>query len=174
VYGADVDEIAQFNGLDPDAPLAIGSTVIIPGGDFQSPTPGIKRPTTGGGSTQGSVPSYSGYYANPVPGARLTQRLHGHNGVDFGTPRGTPVHAAANGTVIIVRNTGWNGGYGNYIVVTHPNGTQTLYAHLTNAIVAPGQAVTQGQTIGYSGNTGKSTGAHLHFEVRGARNPFGR
>ena len=172
-YGADSDEIAQFNGINPTEALSVGSTIIIPGADMQT-VPSTQKPSgsrTQGGST---APSYSGYYANPVPGARLTQRLHGHNGVDFGTPRGTPVHASANGTVIIVRNSGWNGGYGNYVVITHPNGTQTLYAHLTNAIVSSGQSVTQGQIIGYSGNTGKSTGAHLHFEVRGTKNPFGR
>ncbi len=70
------------------------------------------------------------------------------------------------------RNSGWNGGYGNYIVVLHPNGTQTLYAHLQKSIVLQGGRVEKGQVIGYSGNTGKSTGPHLHFEVRGAKNPF--
>ena len=77
--------------------------------------------------------------------------------------------AAADGTVIIARNNGaWNGGYGNYVVITHNNGTQTLYSHMKNTIVSSGQSVLSGQIIGYVGSTGLSTGAHLHFEVRGA------
>ena len=175
-YGADATEIAQYNGLDPAVALAVGTTIIIPGGEVTL-TPAAKKSTGSTARTpvQGSGgPAYSGYYSNPVPGARITQGLHGHNGIDFGAKRGSPIHAAAGGTVIIARNSGWNGGYGNYVVITHNNGTQTLYAHLTNAIVSSGQSVSQGQVIGYAGNTGKSTGNHLHFEVRGATNPFGR
>jgi murein DD-endopeptidase MepM/ murein hydrolase activator NlpD len=74
--------------------------------------------------------------------------------------------------VTVARGYGWNGGYGQYVVVSHPNGTQTLYAHLSNVIVSQGTSVSQGQVIGYSGSSGRSTGAHLHFEVRGAKNPF--
>ncbi len=178
-YDADPDEIAQFNGLDSGAALAIGSTIIIPGGEVTTATPAKKKSVAGSVKTStapylgGSGPSHPGYYRSPVPGARVTQGLHGHNGVDFGAHKGTPIGAAADGTVIIARNSGWNGGYGNYVVVSHPNGSQTLYAHMTNTIVSTGQSVTGGQIIGYVGNTGKSTGAHLHFEVRGATNPFG-
>jgi murein DD-endopeptidase MepM/ murein hydrolase activator NlpD len=68
--------------------------------------------------------------------------------------------------------TGWNGGYGKYIVISHPNGTQTLYAHNLENYVSVGDAVVRGQIIGSVGSTGKSTGPHLHFEVRGAKNPF--
>jgi murein DD-endopeptidase MepM/ murein hydrolase activator NlpD len=82
------------------------------------------------------------------------------------------LYAAAGGTVIISKNSGWNGGYGNYVVIQHPNKTQTVYGHMTTTVVSVGQAVTKGQLIGYSGNTGKSTGPHLHFEIRGAKNPF--
>ena len=63
-------------------------------------------------------------------------------------------------------------GYGNYIVISHPNGTQTLYAHLSGLAVVAGTSVTRGEIIGYVGSTGRSTGSHLHFEVRGAKNPF--
>ncbi len=175
-YAADANEIAQFNGLDPATPLAIGSTVIIPGGEIAQTA--TKKPSVGSGTrspyTGGSVPAVSGFFINPAPGARVTQGLHGHNGIDFGGARGSGIRAAAAGTVLIARNSGWNGGYGNYVVISHSNGTQTLYSHLTNAIVAPGQTVNQGQTIGYMGSTGKSTGTHLHFEVRGAVNPFAR
>ena len=74
--------------------------------------------------------------------------------------------------MIISREGGWNGGYGNYIVIKHGNGTQTLYAHNSRNVVKEGQTVTRGQLIGYVGSTGKSTGSHVHFEIRGAKNPF--
>ena len=77
------------------------------------------------------------------------------------------------GEVIIARGNGaYNGGYGNYIVIKHSNGTQTLYAHLSKVSVSVGDEVNTGEVIGKSGNTGRSTGPHLHFEVRGATNPF--
>lgn len=181
-YGADANEIAQFNGLDPQAPLSVGTTIIIPGADSGAVSTPVKvTPAKGrigagkkisepylGGS--GSV--QSGYYSNPVPGARITQTLHGWNGIDFGASRGTPIHAAAGGTVIVARSGGWNGGYGNYVVITHSNGTQTLYSHMSSVSVSSGQSVVDSQVIGYVGSTGLSTGAHLHFEVRGAANPF--
>ena len=91
--------------------------------------------------------------------------------MDLAAPTGTPILASAIGEVIISR-TGWNGGYGNYVVIAHSNGTQTVYAHNSSNIVYAGQTVVQGQVIGYVGSTGRSTGAHLHFEVRGAKNPF--
>lgn len=171
-YSADADEIAQFNGLDPAESLEVGSTIIIPGGEIAAPAPragssSSRAPYLGGG---GSV--QTGYYSNPLPGGIITQGVHGWNGIDIGAARGTPVYAAANGIVIIARNGGWNGGYGNYVVVTHSNGTQTLYSHMKNVIVSSGQSVSSGQTVGYVGATGRSTGAHLHFEVRGAANPF--
>ncbi|MDO8482413.1 MAG: M23 family metallopeptidase, partial [bacterium] len=73
---------------------------------------------------------------------------------------------------IVSKNYGWNGGYGEYVVISHSNGTQTLYSHMSENITYPGMRVSQGQVIGYVGSTGKSTGSHLHFEVRGAKNPF--
>ena len=74
--------------------------------------------------------------------------------------------------MIVSRSSGWNGGYGNYIVIKHANGAQTLYAHLNANYVGVGDYVSAGEVIGGMGNTGRSTGTHLHFEVRGARNPF--
>lgn len=170
-YGADADEIADYNGLDSSAPLAVGATVIIPGGEIAVPVTPTRPKSSpliavGGGSFQ------AGYYTNPIPGGRLTQGIHGWNGIDIGAARGTPVRAAAPGTVIVARNGGWNGGYGNYVVITHSNGTQTLYSHMSSVIASPGQSVSSGQTIGYVGTTGRASGAHLHFEVRGAANPF--
>jgi murein DD-endopeptidase MepM/ murein hydrolase activator NlpD len=119
-------------------------------------------------------PDLPGYYIRPVYGGTISQGLHGYNGVDLAAPRGTTIVAAAGGNVIIARGSGWNGGYGNYVVISHPNGTQTLYAHLNSVATYEGAQVEQGQLIGYSGSTGKSTGPHLHFEVRGAKNPFAK
>lgn len=179
-YSADANEIAQFNGLDPQASLVVGSTIIIPGADAGSVSVKVTPARKSSGSVKvgsepylgGSGSSQPGYYSNPVPGARITQGLHGWNGIDFGAARGTPIRAAAEGTVIIARSSGWNGGYGKYVVITHSNGTQTLYSHLSSVIVSAGQSVGSGQNIGYIGSTGLSTGVHLHFEVRGAANPF--
>jgi murein DD-endopeptidase MepM/ murein hydrolase activator NlpD len=126
------------------------------------------------GSDLGASSNSNGYFSNPVPGALLTQGIHGNNGVDLGAPSGTPIHAAAAGTVIISKNDGgWNGGYGSYVVVSHSNGSQTLYAHMVKDIASVGETVSQGEVIGYVGETGEATGNHLHFEVRGAKNPFG-
>ncbi len=169
-YGADADDIAQFNNLDPDEPLVIGSSLIIPDGEIPASTP--SRPSSSPTLLGGGGSFMAGYFNNPVPGGRVTQGIHGWNGVDIGAARGTPVHAAAAGTVIVARGGGWNGGYGNYVVVSHSNGTQTLYAHMKSVNVSPGQSVASGQVVGAVGNTGRSTGVHLHFEVRGATNPF--
>jgi LysM repeat protein len=164
-YGADLDELLSYNGFSATAKLAAGDIVIVPDGEISSSV-------SSGSSRPSSTPNYSGYYMRPLSGGHKTQGIHGHNGVDIGGPIGMPVLASADGTVIIARNGGWNGGYGSYVVVNHPNGTQTLYAHLSAVNVTVGTRVTQGKVIGALGNTGKSTGPHLHFEVRGAKNPF--
>lgn len=169
-YDGDYDEVLEYNGFSTNTVLAVGDEVVVPGGYIE--TPKYTRTTSVVRGTGG--PSYSGYYINPLPGSVITQGIHGYNGIDFGASVGTPIVAAAGGQVVISRNGGWNGGYGSYIVISHGNGTQTLYAHLNSGIVYSGQNVVQGQVIGYVGNTGRSTGPHLHFEVRGARNPFAR
>ena len=86
-----------------------------------------------------------------------------HEGIDLAVPSGTPVVASASGTVVVA---GWMGGYGNLVVVDHGNGLATAYGHNSSVTVGYGQSVAQGQLIAYSGNTGHSTGPHVHFEVR--------
>ena len=86
-----------------------------------------------------------------------------HEGIDIAVGSGTPVVASASGVVIVA---GWMGGYGNLVVVDHGNGISTAYGHNTSVAVGFGQSVAQGQLIAYSGNTGHSTGPHIHFEVR--------
>ncbi|HEY1074376.1 MAG TPA: M23 family metallopeptidase [Patescibacteria group bacterium] len=98
-----------------------------------------------------------------------------HTGIDFLAEVGTPVWAAADGTVTTADASGWNGGWGKTIVITHSESQNTRYAHLSKLIVSEGQVVKRGDVIGYSGNTGRSTGPHLHFELRingKPRNPF--
>ena len=94
-----------------------------------------------------------------------------HAGLDIANDLGTPIRAAKGGTVILA---GWNGGYGNSIVVDHGGGLSTLYAHASRLRAAEGQAVGQGELIADMGSTGNSTGSHLHFETRvngSPRNP---
>lgn len=173
-FKADANEIANYNNVEGS--LAVGTSIIIPDGEVAAPTPVRSTVTTKTSPLRGAGgAALSGYFGWPVNGGVVTQGLHGYNGVDIGAPTGTGILASAAGTVIIARGGGaWNGGYGNYIVIQHDNGTQTLYAHATQIYVSQGQRVAQGATIGTVGRTGKATGPHLHFEVRGATNPFGR
>lgn len=170
-YKADFGEIAQFNGLDSNSLLAIGDTIVIPDGEGSAKVSGTAKTTkTSNPYRGGSGRDYVDYYVRPIVGGILTQKLHGYNAVDIGAPTGTILHAAADGQVIIARSSGWNGGYGKYIVIAHKNGTQTVYGHLSQVLVSSGDFVNQNQIIGKTGNTGNSTGPHLHFEVRGAYN----
>jgi LysM repeat protein len=167
LYGGDLGDIKKYNNISEDTKLSVGDIVIVPDGEILSHPAGSSERVQLVGSTK----VYEGYYMRPTPGPK-TQGIHGHNGIDFGGPIGTQIVASASGRVILSRSGGWNGGYGNYIVIQHSNGTQTLYAHTSKNLVFEGADVVQGQVIGYIGVTGKSTGPHLHFEVRGARNPF--
>lgn len=88
-----------------------------------------------------------------------------HKGIDIGAPKGTAIKAAAAGTVT-VSSYGYNGGYGNYVIVNHSNGVQTVYGHCTALKVKVGEKVSQGQVIATVGSTGRSTGNHLHLEIR--------
>jgi murein DD-endopeptidase MepM/ murein hydrolase activator NlpD len=113
------------------------------------------------------------YYTSPLTSFIQTQNIHGFNAVDLAAPAGTPIMAAADGQVIVAKSGGWNGGYGSYVVITHDNGSQTLYAHMSTVAATVGEEVVQGQVIGYVGMTGDATGPHVHFEIRnGIRNPF--
>lgn len=96
-----------------------------------------------------------------------------HSGVDIDAPSGTPVKASADG---VVSHSDWGGSYGRLVVIDHGNGLQTYYAHLSRVDVIAGQEVRRGQIVGAAGSTGRSTGAHLHYEVRNGGtpvNPYG-
>lgn len=106
------------------------------------------------------------YYITSLAGNRIhpvTGESRYHSGIDIGVPNGDPIWAAAAGTVTMA---GWNGNYGNCVMVTHGNGYTTVYGHLSGIAVSYGQSVNMGQTIGYCGSTGLTTGPHLHFEIR--------
>lgn len=166
-------ELVEFNDLQ-DGRLVIGEKIIIPGGTLAPvSTSGSNNPPVKNVPKSSTKNAGTGFFSRPMHGGIKTQGIHGHNGIDIAGTIGTPIIAARGGTVTLVRGgSGWNGGYGNYVVVSHGNGIQTLYAHMNSITVSQGETVTTGQQVGTLGNTGQSTGPHLHFEVRGATNPF--
>ncbi|MFJ8589675.1 transglycosylase family protein [Streptomyces sp. NPDC093595] len=112
--------------------------------------------------SQASLPVQGGVVSTPYKQAG-SWAAGFHTGVDFAVPVGTVVRTVVEGTVVAA---GWQGAYGNAVVVYHPDGMYTLYAHLSTVSVSVGQGLTAGQQLGLSGNTGNSTGPHLHFEAR--------
>ncbi len=121
------------------------------------------------------------FMRTPINGARITSRFgwrrhpilkysRMHTGVDFAAPRGTPIYAAADG---VVEKAGWGSGYGKRIQIRHSKTVSTMYAHMSRLArrMRPGRKVSQGQIIGYVGSTGRSTGPHLHYEIRVAGKP---
>lgn len=176
-YNADAQEIAEFNGISVSTKLTKGQTIIIPDaeGEIASSVPSNKGNTVSNSKQiKYKNNAVAGYFMKPVLGCVRTQGLHGpyHTAVDFGCRVGVAVAASAGGVVIRAASSGYNGGYGEVVIISHPNGTQSIYAHLSQVNVNVGDRVTQGQVIGATGNTGKSTGPHLHFETRGTGNPF--
>lgn len=169
-YQGDTEEILSYNQLSSASEIGVGDTLIIPGGNIHTAPPKRVAQVSAAGPASRQVQSSD--FSHPLPGAVRTQGIHGYNAVDLASPVGTPVRAAGSGEVIISKASGWNGGYGNYIVIKHANGAQTLYSHLSSNSVGVGAWVSAGEVIGHVGSTGRSTGAHLHFEVRGAYNPF--
>lgn len=169
-YKGDIDEIAAYNSLEKGDALSVGSVIIVPDGEVVPPPVYYSVSSSGAGSS--GLKEYIGFYMRPIVGGRKTQGIHGSNGVDLAAPLGTPIMSAADGQVIISKFGGWNGGYGNYVVIKHSNGTQTLYAHTSKNNVVVGDIVKQGDIIALMGTSGKSTGSHVHFEIRGAKNSF--
>jgi len=176
-YQVDVKDIINYNGIEAGCKLAVGEEIFVPGAEVSS---SVASSTSKKSSTSSApktpLKNIAGYFINPVPGYIKTQGLHGKNAVDLAAPIGTPIRAAASGTVTLARM-GWNGAYGNMVIIQHPNGTRTLYSHLSKLASTTGQNVSQGDVIGYVGNSGRvraakgGNGAHLHFEVYGAKNP---
>lgn len=171
-YKVEPEKIISQNQIEEDAAIATNQVLIIPGAKRTAPSP---KPTTAiaSNSAPGSAAAYAGPKAEgrliwPTVG-KLTQGYHRyHTALDIANRAKGPIYAAASGKVIKVA-TGWNGGYGNHIIIDHGNGMHTLYAHNEKLYVTNGQYVEQGQTIAWMGRTGRvygPTGIHLHFEVR--------
>lgn len=138
-----------------------------------TPVPTVAPTATPAGPSPTSAPSTAARSAAPLPGGPLAWPLSGiitqpfgttHRALDIAAPLGTPVKAAAAGTVVLAAKL--TTGYGWYVIVDHGGGSTTLYAHLSAFSVAEGQRVTRGQPIGAVGQTGLATGPHVHFEVR--------
>jgi murein DD-endopeptidase MepM/ murein hydrolase activator NlpD len=107
---------------------------------------------------EGTIRSAFGVRNDPLSGEGAF-----HTGIDVSASRGTPVHATADG---VITTEGWAGGYGKLLIIDHGSGLETYYAHLSQFLVIPGQEVSRGQIIALSGGTGRSTGPHVHYEVR--------
>jgi murein DD-endopeptidase MepM/ murein hydrolase activator NlpD len=180
-FEADPDDILSWsgNGIDLTEPSVPASAwVMIPGGhrEFrQWVIPVIPRGQAGVSSELYGVGactgSYDGAYGSgafvwPAGNHSLSGNDYwsGHLAIDIAAGEGAPIYAADSGVVVFA---GWaNGGYGYMVMIDHGNGYQTLYAHMSQVSTSCGRSVSQGNLIGYSGSTGNSTGAHLHFEVR--------
>lgn len=174
-HKTDLNEVLKYNDLTLSSLINPGDIVIIPDAEPTVESPSrlsIFKKTNTIITKEFKGPYYPGYFIRPIDGGYRSQGLHGYNGVDLAAPLGTPIRASAEGTVIVSKTGGWHGGYGNYVIISHPNGTQTLYAHTQKNFVSVGDNVEQGQMIAKVGSTGNSTGPHVHFEIRNARNPF--
>lgn len=159
LYSVSVDDIRKFNKK-----IETGVDVIIPGAKS------IKTLA----KASNLLPNLPGYFSMPTKGWNWG-KLHNYNAVDIANACGTLIYAAADGVVVEEKINDWNNGYGNYIVIEHPNGTKTLYAHNQKNEAKVGNLVDTKTIIAYMGKTGNvsgPTGCHLHFEVHGAKNPF--
>ncbi len=172
---ADLNEVLKYNDLSLSSTIKPGDIIIIPDAEptIDNSSKGILAKKSNSNIVKNADgPYYPGYYIRPIEGGYKSQGLHGYNGVDIAISQGTPIRASAAGIVIVSKTGGWHGGYGNYVIISHTNGTQTVYAHTQKNFVDVGDYVEQGQMIAKVGNTGNSTGPHVHFEIRGAKNPF--
>lgn len=157
-FGVSIEELLDVNELDSER-LNAGQQLFIPGAKLDSQK--LQQAL----GTLFKIPIFAryrisspfGYRADPFTGAKSF-----HTGVDLACPSGTPVVSAASGTVSFV---GYSNVFGNYIIVKHSNGYQTLYGHLSKILAGKGQHVSQGTRIGLVGSTGYSTGPHLHFTI---------
>ncbi|QDM40977.1 M23 family metallopeptidase [Altererythrobacter sp. TH136] len=142
---------SSWQALDNGGPTT--STVSTP----IAPTMGVSIPSRAPLAAAATTSSY-GMRTHPVLGG-----MHAHKGIDLAAPTGTPVYATADGKI---GRADWFSSYGLYVAIDHGSNLQTRYAHMSRLAVAAGQHVRKGDIIGYVGSTGRSTGPHLHYEVR--------
>jgi len=173
-YKVASSEVIAFplNGLNPKNPsLQVGQRIVVPGGTKPAV---VRQVQVYSGPIPEKASRGTGRFVWPTSG-NITQAFKPlHQAIDIGSYTGAPVKASDSGYIVA---SGWsNLGYGNYVVVDHGNGFQTLYGHLTRYFVNAGDSIAQGTVLGLVGSTGNSTGPHLHFELRQNginRNPFG-
>jgi murein DD-endopeptidase MepM/ murein hydrolase activator NlpD len=161
----------ELNEFAADGGLTAGQWLIIPGGE----KPYVPRYVSHySGPIPESAARGSGNFGWPVTGYITQNYWHLHRAIDIGGPLNTSIYASDSGYVVYA---GWdNSGYGNLIILDHGNGYTSYYAHLNDFDVAAGASVAKGARIGWMGSTGRSTGSHLHFEIRQhdiQRNPIG-
>lgn len=163
-YKVEPEDIIEYNRLASADDINIGERLLIPGG--APPPPPQSYTVRSFTAPKPQAVASSGKYSWPAICHRITQYFNTwrHKGVDIACSFGSPVKASLSGTVIRASG-GWNGGYGLVVIVDHGS-TQTLYAHLSKIYVRVGDQITAGQAVGAMGSTGRSTGSHVHFEVR--------
>jgi hypothetical protein len=160
-YKVAPDKIKKLNGYDSNDKLLVGDELIIP------TTQGNKKKVAKKNNSKSKVSHQKGKYIWPAQGkfssgfGKRGSRMH--DGIDISAPKGTVVIASRTGKVI---HSGKLSGYGNMVVLKHGNDYFTAYAHLTKIYVKKGEIIKQGKKVGTVGNTGRSSGPHLHFEIR--------
>ena len=161
-------ELNEFSG---DGKLAVGQWLIVPGGEKPYVPRYVSHYT---GPIPESAAKGSGNFGWPATGYITQNYWHLHRAIDIGAPLNTPIYASDSGYVVFAGED--SSGYGNLIILNHGNGYTTYYAHLNDFNVVTGDSVAKGEQIGFMGSTGRSTGTHLHFEIRQhdiQRNPIG-
>ncbi len=171
-YKGNEQQILEANNLPLADALQAGTEIIIPGGEPPAPPTPVSQPRSllqqifVRDNPPASVPASGARFIWPTPNRRINQYYRGrfHTGIDIEGTYASPIYAASGGTVEFASSD--RSGYGLHVIINHGNGFRTMYAHASKVFVRPGQHVSQGQTIAMVGSTGRSTGTHLHFEVR--------
>ena len=164
LFNVPLQQVVRYNKAVATGAIAEGTLVVVPGGRVSAVRASFDN------DENASLPSLKGFFEKPTDGFNWG-KLHHYNAVDIAASSGTPVWASAEG--LVLPETGGRG-YGRFVLVEHANGTKTRYAHLEQVVVSAGDYVKQRQLIGTVGDTGESTGCHVHFEVYGAKNPFAK
>ncbi|MFH1187505.1 MAG: M23 family metallopeptidase [bacterium] len=168
-YEADADKIINYNNLVSADDISIGQKLFIPDGvKAPLPPPAPKRSMIVDFILPSSAPIVSqSRMLWPTDSRRITQYYSWrHHGLDIGGKTTNYIYASEDGVVSVAAYSGWNSGYGTHIMIDHGGSKKTLYGHLSKNFVQVGEKVKKGQVIGMMGTTGRSTGVHLHFEVR--------
>lgn len=182
-FKADAAAIANFNNLTANQTIKTGQEIIIPDGVMigvslasktKSKVAVNKKTGKGKISIFLALPEDDIFLQRPLLTGRISQGLHARNGIDIASSCGTPIFASAPGKINRADSVGWNGGFGKNIVIYHNNGAQTIYGHLSKIYVKEGEYIPYNKVIGLVGNTGRSTGCHLHFETHGFKNPYSK